>query len=120
MTIEHFLHEIASNRGDVLSELDDITLDDLIKMLLAAYTTCIAHRQERLEGHLAELTGEVLSLMQQSSTCAAAPQLLDASQFALSVLKTQGLYDMSERQAHNKLVEAINAACKSDLDKVEI
>lgn len=47
---------------------------------------------------------------ENKSLIIAAPDLLAAAEFALSVIRAQGLYDMSERMAADKLEAAIAKA----------
>jgi hypothetical protein len=47
---------------------------------------------------------------EQMRLISAAPDLLEAAEFALSVIKAQGLYDVSERMAADKLERAIAKA----------
>ncbi|MEN6301729.1 MAG: hypothetical protein ABFD96_03350 [Armatimonadia bacterium] len=44
------------------------------------------------------------------SLIAAAPDLLEAAKYALSVIRSQGMYDLSERRAARRLQEAIARA----------
>lgn len=96
------------NPGDagVLSRLSESQLKRLSGLLPEAAAAVTAEIIER-----AEATEKMLGEREET--------LVAAAQFALSVLKHNGLFDLSERIAYNKLAEAIELTTGETIERVE-
>lgn len=97
---------INPGNAGVLSRLSENQLARLGALLPEAAAAVTAEIIER-----AEATEKMLGEREE--------QLVAAAQFALSVLKQQGLYDISERIAYNKLAEAIELTTGETIERVE-